>query len=290
MIEKEGKPITILMADDDADDRLMTKEAFEESRLVNDLRFVEDGVELLDYLKRRGKYEDPASSPRPGLILLDLNMPKKDGREALKEIKADPNLKSIRIVILTTSKAEEDIYRTYDLSAASYITKPVTFAAMAEVVKVLGKYWLEIVALAGAKTAAAEAGMDKGQLRVLLIEDDPDDYLLTTELLEEIPGSKIAFTWATDYDAGLAALSRCEHDACLLDYRLGKKDGIHLLREALGHRLQGADHSPYRRGRSRPRPAGARCRRRRLPGQGRDRRCVARALDPLRAATESAGQ
>lgn len=146
-MEKEGKPITILMADDDADDRLMTKEAFEESRLVNDLRFVEDGVELLDYLKRRGKYEDPASSPRPGLILLDLNMPKKDGREALKEIKSDPALKSIRIVILTTSKAEEDIYRTYDLSAASYITKPVTFAAMAEVVKVLGKYWLGIVAL-----------------------------------------------------------------------------------------------------------------------------------------------
>ncbi|MEP6809465.1 MAG: response regulator [Chthoniobacterales bacterium] len=142
-----GKPITILMADDDADDRLMTKEAFAESRLVNDLRFVEDGVELLDYLKRRGKYEDPASSPRPGLILLDLNMPKKDGREALKEIKADPKLKSIRVVVLTTSKAEEDIYRTYDLSAASYITKPVTFSAMAEVVKVLGKYWLEIVAL-----------------------------------------------------------------------------------------------------------------------------------------------
>lgn len=148
-MENSGKPITILMADDDADDRLMTKEAFEESRLVNDLRFVEDGVELLDYLKRRGKYADPNSSPRPGLILLDLNMPKKDGREALKEIKADPKLKSIRIVILTTSKAEEDIYRTYDLSAASYITKPVTFAGMAEVIKILGRYWLEIVALPG---------------------------------------------------------------------------------------------------------------------------------------------
>jgi len=146
-MQETGKPITILMADDDADDRLMAKEAFEESRLANDLHFVEDGVELLDYLKRRGKYEDPASSPRPGLILLDLNMPKKDGREALKEIKADPKLKNIRVVILTTSKAEEDIYRTYDLSAASYITKPVTFSAMAEVVKVMGKYWLEIVAL-----------------------------------------------------------------------------------------------------------------------------------------------
>lgn len=148
-MEKSSKPITILMADDDADDRLMTKEAFEESRLANDLRFVEDGVELMDYLQRRGKYSDPATSPRPGLILLDLNMPKKDGREALKEIKADPNLKCLRIVILTTSKAEEDIYRTYNLGAASYITKPVTFAGMAEVIKTVGKYWLEIVELPG---------------------------------------------------------------------------------------------------------------------------------------------
>src|ERR687887_1677682 len=107
------KPITILMADDDADDRQLTKEAFAESRLANDLRFVADGVELMDYLQRRGQYADPATSPRPGLILLDLNMPKKDGREALREIKADPNLKRIRVVILTTSKAEEDILRSY---------------------------------------------------------------------------------------------------------------------------------------------------------------------------------
>jgi CheY-like chemotaxis protein len=144
---KNGKPITVLMADDDEDDRMMTREAFEESRLANDLRFVCDGEELLDYLKRRGAYADPASSPRPGLILLDLNMPRKDGREALQEIKADPELKTIRVVILTTSKAEEDILRTYNLSAASYITKPVTFAALAELVKTLGKYWLEIVEL-----------------------------------------------------------------------------------------------------------------------------------------------
>ena len=146
---KQPKPITILMADDDADDRQMTKGAFEESRLANDLRFVENGVELMDYLNRRDKYGVPASSPRPGLILLDLNMPKKDGREALKEIKADPRLKNIRVVILTTSKAEEDIYRSYDLSAASYITKPVTFEQLVEVVKTLGKYWLEIVELPG---------------------------------------------------------------------------------------------------------------------------------------------
>ncbi len=142
-----AKPITILMADDDADDRQMTKEAFVENRLANDLRFVEDGVELLDYLKRRGKYHDPISSPRPGLILLDLNMPKKDGREALAEIKQDPELRRIRVVIMTTSKAEEDILKTYELSAASYITKPVTFAGLTEVVKTIGKYWLEIVEL-----------------------------------------------------------------------------------------------------------------------------------------------
>jgi two-component system response regulator len=151
-MNERAKSITILMADDDADDRLMTKEAFDESRLANDLRFVEDGVELLDYLHRRGKYSDPATSPRPGLILLDLNMPKMDGREALKAIKSDPKLKSIRVVVLTTSKAEEDIYRTYDLSAASYITKPVTFAGMAEVIRTLGKYWLEIVELPGEET------------------------------------------------------------------------------------------------------------------------------------------
>ena len=148
-MRKHARPITILMADDDPDDRLMTREAFEESRLANDLRFVEDGEELMDYLKRRGKYADPAASPRPGLILLDLNMPRKDGREALRELKADPELKRIRVIIMTTSKAEEDIIRTYDLSAASYIAKPVTFDALVEVVRTLGKYWLEIVELPG---------------------------------------------------------------------------------------------------------------------------------------------
>jgi two-component system response regulator len=144
---RSGNPITILMADDDPEDRMMTQEAFEESRLANDLRFVENGVELMDYLHRRGKFADPASSPRPGLILLDLNMPKKDGREALQEIKSDPKLKNIRVVVMTTSKAEEDILRTYDLGAASYVTKPVTFSALVDVIQTLGKYWLEIVEL-----------------------------------------------------------------------------------------------------------------------------------------------
>ena len=143
----QNKSITILMADDDPDDRQLTREAFEENHLANDLRFVEDGEELLDYLNRRGKYAAEGAAPVPGLILLDLNMPRKDGREALREIKADPRLKNIRVVILTTSKAEEDVIRSYDLSAASYITKPVTFERLVEVVQALGKYWLEIVEL-----------------------------------------------------------------------------------------------------------------------------------------------
>lgn len=146
-MNKPNKPIMILMADDDPDDRMLTKEAFEECRLSNDLRFVEDGEALMDYLHCRGKYADPNDFPRPGLILLDLNMPRKDGREALGEIKADPELRRIPIVVLTTSKAEEDILRSYDLGVNSFIVKPVSFEGLVEVVKTLGKYWFQIVEL-----------------------------------------------------------------------------------------------------------------------------------------------
>lgn len=142
-----AKPITILYADDDADDQLLVKEALDESMVRNDLRFVSDGEELMDYLKRRGQYADPQSSPRPGLILLDLNMPRKNGREALAEIKADPQLRAIPVVVLTTSKAEEDIYRSYELGVNSFIAKPVTFGGMVQVMRALGSYWFEIVAL-----------------------------------------------------------------------------------------------------------------------------------------------
>jgi CheY-like chemotaxis protein len=150
-----GKPITILMADDDSDDRMLVKEAFQESRLNNDIHFVEDGEQLLDYLFRRGKYADLAGTPYPGLILLDLNMPKKDGREALAEIKAHADLRRIPVVVLTTSRAEEDILRTYDLGANSFITKPVTFENLVHVVQVLGNYWVEIVELPPASKPAA---------------------------------------------------------------------------------------------------------------------------------------
>ena len=139
--------ITIVLADDDPDDRQLTGEAFAENRLANQLHCVEDGEELLDYLHRRGKYESLRDEPLPGLILLDLNMPRKDGREALKEIKADPALRRIPIVVLTTSKAEEDIVRSYDLGVNSYVTKPVTFKSLVELIKVLGRYWFEVVEL-----------------------------------------------------------------------------------------------------------------------------------------------
>ena len=144
---KPTKPITILMADDDPDDQMLTKDAFEECRLSNDLRFVNDGEKLMDYLCRRGDFENPEESPRPGLILLDLNMPRKDGREALEEIKSDPDLRRIPIVVLTTSKAEEDILKSYDLGVNSFIVKPVSFEKLVEVVKALGKYWIQIVEL-----------------------------------------------------------------------------------------------------------------------------------------------
>lgn len=147
--EKVRKAVTILMADDDEDDRDLTREALQNSRLANQMRFVVDGQDLMDYLRRDGRYADPAAdAPRPGIILLDLNMPKKDGREALAEIKADAKLRSIPVVVLTTSKDEEDVFRTYDLGVSSFITKPVTFAGLVEAMKTWQRYWFELVELA----------------------------------------------------------------------------------------------------------------------------------------------
>ena len=144
---KSDRCITILMADDDADDCLLMREALEENRLANDLRFVEDGEELMEYLLHKGRYASAEKAPRPGLILLDLNMPRKDGREALKEIKSNPELRSITVVVLTTSKAEEDIYRSYNLGVNSFIAKPVTFDSLVLIVRDLGRYWFELVEL-----------------------------------------------------------------------------------------------------------------------------------------------
>ena len=137
----------ILMVDDDKDDRMMTEKALRKNRVINPIRFLEDGEELMDYLQRRGRFFAPESSPQPCFILLDLNMPKMDGRKALGIIKADPVLKKIPVVILTTSQAEEDIVRSYNLGANSFITKPVNFEALVLLMESLKHYWLEIVEL-----------------------------------------------------------------------------------------------------------------------------------------------
>ena len=142
--------MTILMADDDEEDRELTREALEAGHLMNEVRFVGDGQELIDYLRAEGAYGPPAEPPpRPGIILLDLNMPKKDGREALAEIKADPNLRQIPVVVLTTSRDDEDVVRSYDLGVNSFITKPVTFSSLVDVMSTWSSYWFQIVELPG---------------------------------------------------------------------------------------------------------------------------------------------
>ena len=146
-MNQETNTLTILMADDDPDDRFLVREAFSEIRQANPLAFVKDGQELMDYLFRRGQYRQPGLAPRPALILLDLNMPRMDGREALQQIKADGDLRRIPVVALTTSQAEEDILRTYDLGVAGYVVKPVSFNGLVDVIQSLTQYWFEIVKL-----------------------------------------------------------------------------------------------------------------------------------------------
>jgi CheY-like chemotaxis protein len=146
MVMDKGR-ITIVMADDDPDDRKLTADAFAEARLNNPLLFVEDGEELLALLRRRHGSESPRGGSNGTLVLLDLNMPRKDGREALAEMKADPTLRHIPVVVLTTSKAEEDVLRSYQIGASSYIVKPVTFSALTDVVRAIGQYWFELVAI-----------------------------------------------------------------------------------------------------------------------------------------------
>lgn len=143
-MNKTVQSVDILMAEDDPEDQLLVRDAFEEAHLANRLTMVNDGEELMDYLCRRPPYEEAA---RPNIILLDLNMPRKDGREALKEIKGSTELRRIPVVVLTTSSAEEDIVRSYDLGVSSYIRKPVTFDKLVDVVRTFGRYWFEIVEL-----------------------------------------------------------------------------------------------------------------------------------------------
>lgn len=156
---KPGQSMVVLMADDDPDDRLLLKEAFVEAQLNNELRFVNDGEQLLNYLYRREPYHDPGKFPLPGLILLDLNMPKKGGLEALKEIKANPDLRRIPIAILTTSAIEDDVVRAYEAGANSFLIKPPSFETLLRLVQVLTAYWFEIVELPPVTTMG---GIPKG--------------------------------------------------------------------------------------------------------------------------------
>jgi CheY-like chemotaxis protein len=144
--EVPTRPFTILLADDDEEDRELARDALQDSRLANEMKFVVDGQDLLDYLRHEGRWAEE-ESPRPGIILLDLNMPKMDGREALAEIKADDSLRRIPVVVLTTSKDEADVLSTYDLGVSSFITKPVTFGGLVDVMKTWTQYWFEIVEL-----------------------------------------------------------------------------------------------------------------------------------------------
>jgi len=139
--------ITFLIADDDADDRMLLQEAFDESRLANPLDFVENGEELINYLKRANGYSHLKSEPLPGVVFLDLNMPRVDGREALAEIKADKTLRHVPIVVFTTSQAEEDIVNSYDLGVSGFIVKPVTFEALVDIIHSVTDYWVEVVRL-----------------------------------------------------------------------------------------------------------------------------------------------
>ncbi len=142
-----AKAEVILLVDDDPDDLHMTRRALEKNGFSREVYSVGDGEELLDFLRHTGKYAPPACPPTPALILLDLNMPKMDGREALAEIKADKNLHRIPVVVMTTSTAEQDILRAYDLGSNSFISKPITLTELVEVTRVLGQYWFEVVKL-----------------------------------------------------------------------------------------------------------------------------------------------
>jgi two-component system, chemotaxis family, response regulator Rcp1 len=144
MIRNAGEPVEILLVEDNPGDYRLTKEALKEGKVYNNLHWAQDGVEAIDFLKRQGRH---AKAPRPDIILLDLNLPKKDGREVLSEIKGDEDLRKIPVVILTTSKAEEDVLKSYDLHANCYVTKPVDLDKFIVVVQSIDRFWLTVVTL-----------------------------------------------------------------------------------------------------------------------------------------------
>ena len=142
MSDPNADPVEILLAEDNPGDVKLTEKALEEGHIINNLHVVEDGVEAMQFLRQMGEYAD---KPRPDLVLLDLNMPRKDGKEVLKDVKDDPDLRRIPIVVLTSSEAEEDIVRSYDLHANAYLTKPVDFSGFLDIVEHIEDFWLSVV-------------------------------------------------------------------------------------------------------------------------------------------------
>ena len=201
MNKSEGRPIEILLVEDSPSDTDLTLEALKDFKVRNHVSVVEDGVQAMQFLRRQGPY---AEAPRPDLIMLDLNLPRKDGREVLAEIKADDNLKTIPIVVLTTSRAEQDILRAYQLNANCYITKPVDFNQFLEVVRSIESFWLFVVTLPPAPKPAVEPApgscghsrpsMNAAPVRVLLVEDSASDALLLQESLAETRPGEFDFT------------------------------------------------------------------------------------------------
>jgi signal transduction histidine kinase len=234
------RPIDILLVEDSGVDRMLTAEALREFRVVNALHCVADGEEALDFLRRRGRH---AEAPRPDLILLDLNLPRKDGREVLAEIKADPLLKQIPVVVLTTSSAEEDLLDAYGSHANCYITKPIDLEQFGRVTRSLENFWFEIVTLpprpqfgrggeAGDRSAA-DGGPRPGEqhCRVLLVEDSASDALL----LESALADSVAMRFSTErVDRLVAAVDRLRAggiDAVVTDLSLPDSEGVETLRK-----------------------------------------------------------
>ena len=158
MATSSGRGAVILLVDDDPGDQELTRREFQRSKIRNELRIVSDGEQAIDYLLRRGRYSAPGSAPRPDLVLLDLNLPRVDGREVLAVVRAQPELRSIPIVVMTVSTQEADIVRSYDLGAHAYVVKPVDLSQFARVIATLQEYWLEVVVVPPRHDEAASGG------------------------------------------------------------------------------------------------------------------------------------
>ncbi len=233
------RPIEILLVEDSPTDRLIAVEALQHAKILNSLNVVQDGIEAVAYLRREGKY---SAAQRPDLILLDLNLPRKDGREVLKEIKTDPLLKFIPVVVLTTSKGDEDIVRAYGYHANSYITKPLDFPRFATVIRSIENYWLEVVTLPPVAEVQRVAQIDSvraqprcieiGQaVELLLAEDNPADVLLIRDALTETPLVKFNITHVTRLSEIRDRLRFKSYDVVLTDLGLPDSQGLDTYRQ-----------------------------------------------------------